>query len=64
LETKAGVEGDAVNLVWLAGALEYTRARGQTKIVDCLEIIADDMVFEAEMAACKASLLSRVRVTK
>jgi hypothetical protein len=61
LETKAGVEGDAVDLGWLVGALDYARERGQSKIVDCLEIIADDMVFEAEMAARRASLLSRVK---
>lgn len=61
METKAGVEGDAVDLVWLVGALEYAGERVQSKIVDCLEIIAGDMVFEAEMAARRASLLSRVK---
>ena len=61
METKAGVEGDAGDLVWLVGALKYAGERVQSKIVDCLEIIAGDMVFEAEMAARRASLLSRVK---
>jgi len=61
LEAKAGVEGDTVELVWLVNALEYTRARGQSNIVDYLETIADDVVFQAEMVARRASLLSRVK---
>lgn len=61
LETKARVEGDAVDLVWLVGALVYARARGQSKVVDYLQTIADDMVFEAEVAARRSSLLSRVQ---
>jgi hypothetical protein len=60
LETKAAVEGDAGALVWLVSALEYTRAQGQSKVVDYLETIADDVVFEAEMSARRVSLLSRV----
>jgi hypothetical protein len=58
LETKAGLEGDTVASVWLVGALEYARVRGQSKLVDYLETIADDVAFEAEMAARRASLLS------
>ena len=61
LETKAGVEGDAVTLVWLVNALEYAREQGQSKIVDHLESIADDVVFEAEMTARRSSLLFRVK---
>jgi hypothetical protein len=61
LETKAAVEGGAVDPVWLVNALEHARASGQSKSVHYLETIADDVVFEAEMAASRASLLSRLK---
>lgn len=61
MEAKASVEGDAVALAWLVSALDYTRSRGQSKMVDYLETIADDVVFETEMATRRASLLSGVR---
>lgn len=44
-------------LQWLVTALEYTRSRGQTKVVGYLEEVADDLVFEAEMAARRTSLV-------
>jgi hypothetical protein len=61
LETKAGVEGDAVALGWLVSALGYARARGQSQTVEHLETIVDDVLFETEMAARRASLLSDVK---
>ena len=61
MEAKVGVDEDAVALVWLVSALEYARARGQSRIVDYLQSVADDVVFETEMAARRASLLSRVK---
>ena len=51
---------DTVTLEWLVKSLELARSQGQTEIVDHLETIAADMVFEMEMAARRASLLSRV----
>ena len=51
---------DTATLAWLVGALEQARSQGQTRIVDHLETIADDVVFEMEMIARRASLLSRV----
>jgi hypothetical protein len=47
-------------LAWLVRALEQARRQGQTKLVDCLETIADDVVFEMELAARRASLLSKM----
>ena len=44
-------------LVWLVSALEHTRSRGQTKVEGYLEEVADDVVFEVEMAARRASLV-------
>ena len=54
------MDNDTVTLEWLVKALEQERSQGQTEIVDHLETIAADMVFEMEMAARRASLLSRV----
>ena len=39
-------DGTVVDLSWLMGALEHTRAQGQTKAEGYLEAIADDVVFE------------------
>jgi hypothetical protein len=60
LELKANMDNDTATLEWLVEALEQARSQGQTEIVDHLETIAADMVFEMEMAARRASLLSRV----
>jgi hypothetical protein len=60
LELKANMDNDTATLGWLVEALEHARSQGQTKVVDHLETIAADMVFEMEMAARRASLLSRL----
>ena len=60
LELKANMDNDTATLEWLVEALERARSQGQTEIVDHLETIAADMVFKMEMAARRASLLSRV----
>ena len=44
-------ETDAATLAWLVGALEHARARGQTRLVGYLEAVADEVVFEVEIAA-------------
>ena len=54
------MDNDTATLGWLVEALEHSRSQGQTEVVDHLETIAADMVFEMEMAARRASLLSRV----
>ena len=60
LELKASMNNDSATLGWLVEALEHSRSQGQTKVVDYLETVAADMVFEIEMAARRASLLSRL----
>jgi hypothetical protein len=60
LELKASMNNDSATLGWLVEALEHSRSQGQTEVVDHLESIAADMVFEMEMAARRASLLSRL----
>ena len=60
MELKTNMDDDTATLAWLVGALEQARSQGQTKIVDCLETIAEDVVFEMEMAARRASVGSRV----
>ena len=64
MELKSGVDDDTAALAWVVSALAQARTQGQTKLVDCLETIADDMVFETEMAARRASLLSKVMPNK
>jgi hypothetical protein len=58
------VDDATAALAWLVSALEQARRQGQTKLVDCLETVADDVVFEMEMAARRASLLSKLTQTK
>ena len=60
LEFRTEVDDDTAALAWLVSALEYARAQGKTKLVDYLETVADDVVFEVEMVARRASLLSRL----
>ncbi len=38
-------------LAWLVSALEQARREGQSKAVGYLEAVADDVMFEMEMAA-------------
>jgi len=51
------VDSETATLTWLVGALEHARSRGQTKIVGYLEEVAEDVVFEVEMAARRTSLV-------
>lgn len=41
-----------VDLSWLVNALDHARSQDQAKLVDYLQTIADDVVFEME-AACR-----------
>jgi hypothetical protein len=51
------VDSETATLTWLVGALEHVRSRGQTNVVGYLEEVADDVVFEVEMVARRASLV-------
>jgi hypothetical protein len=64
LELTSGVNDDTAALAWLVSALEQARRQGQATLVDYLETIADDVVFEMEMAARRASLLSKMALNK
>ena len=46
-----GVDDETVALAWLVSALEQARAQSQTKLVDYLEVVLEDVVFEMESAA-------------
>jgi hypothetical protein len=50
-DSMKGVKTETATLEWLVNALQYTRSRGQTKVVGYLEDVADDVVFELEAAA-------------
>ncbi len=54
------MDNETAALAWLVSALGQARTGSQVKLVDYLETIADDVVFEMEMAARRASLLSKV----
>jgi hypothetical protein len=54
-------ETSGLDLAWLVGTLEQAHSQEQTRVVDYLEAIADDVVFEMEMAARRASLLSKAK---
>ncbi len=60
LERKSGVDHDTASLVWVMSAMEQAYAQGQIKLVDYLEPIGNDAVFEIEMVARRASLLSKM----
>ena len=64
MELKGGVDNETAALAWLVSALEQARTRSQVKLVDYLETIADDVIFEVEMAAGRASLLSKLMQDK
>ena len=64
MELKSGVDDDTAALAWLVSALKQARTRSQVKLVDYLETIADEVVFEVEMAARRALLLSKVMPNK
>jgi len=51
LTVTKGMNTDTVALAWLVSALEHARTRGQTKLVDYLEAVVEDIVFEME-ACC------------
>jgi hypothetical protein len=50
-------DSETTTLAWLVDALDYTRSRGQTKVVGYLEEVADDVVFETEMLARRTSIV-------
>jgi hypothetical protein len=57
LDSASGEDTDTTTLEWLVTALEYARTRGQTKATNYLEEVADDVVFEVEMVARRASFV-------
>lgn len=57
LDVMSAAETEAT-LGWLVGALEQARTQGQSKAVMHLQDVADDMVFEVELAARGTSVRS------
>ena len=51
MELATSTHDGTADLAWLVEALEYARANGQTRVVDHLEAVLDDVEFEMEMAA-------------
>jgi hypothetical protein len=51
LDSLLGADTEKATLTWLMQALEHARSQGQDRIVEHLEAIVDDVVFEMESAA-------------
>ena len=51
LDVRTGADTETATLGWLVEALGYTRSNGQSKVVDYLEAVLDDVVFEMESVA-------------
>jgi len=51
LQRATGTYEGSVDLGRLVEALEYARTHGQTRVLDYLQSIVDDVVFEMEMSA-------------
>ena len=51
LDPTLEADTDLATRAWLVSALEHARARDQTKLVVYLEAVADEVVFEVELAA-------------
>jgi hypothetical protein len=51
LDVRTRADTETATLGWLVEALEYARSNGQTRVVDYLEAVLDDVVFEVESAA-------------
>ena len=51
LDVRIGADTEIATLGWLVEALEHARTNGQTRVVDYLEAVADDAVFEMESVA-------------
>ena len=56
-DSRPEVDSETATLAWLVEALEHVRSRGQTTVVAYLEEVADEVVFETEMAARRTSLV-------
>ena len=51
LDLVLGGDTETATLAWLVSALEHSRTRGHTKLVNYLEAVVEDVVFEVEAAA-------------
>ncbi len=51
MELATSAHDRTADLAWLVEALEYARSNGQTRVVDYLEAVLDDVVFEMESVA-------------
>lgn len=57
LEVQVGSDTQTATLAWLVSALERARTQGQSRTVGYLEAVADEVMFEMEMAERRASLV-------
>ena len=60
MDSMVSVDSDMVTLAWVTGAFEYVLKHNQTKLIPYLIEVSEELVFEMEMAAYRASLLPQL----
>ncbi len=55
LDSKLGADTEKATTAWLEGALEHAYSHDQYLALACLEAVMEDVVFEQEIAARRAS---------
>lgn len=56
MDSTLSVVNDTSTLLWLMNALGHARSQDQTRLVDYLEAILDDLVFEMEATSRAGSV--------
>jgi hypothetical protein len=54
------LESDMATQAWVIGAFEYVLEHNQTRLVPYLIEVSEELVFEMEMGAYRASLLPKL----
>jgi hypothetical protein len=59
MDSMVSVDSDVVTLAWVIDAFEYVLKHNHTKLIPYLIEISEELAFEMEMAAYRASLLTQ-----
>jgi hypothetical protein len=60
MDSMVSVDSDMVTLAWVTSAFKYVLKHNQTKLIPYLIEVSEELVFEMEMAAYRASLLPQL----
>lgn len=58
LELTREIDTETATLAWLVSALEHARTRGHAPLIDYLDAVVEDVVFEMESAARRGEYIS------